>query len=292
MQLQQASRKKAKMKLGIQSPSGGGKTMSALLIAYGLCGDWGRIAVIDTENNSADLYAHLGAFKTLSLVPPYSPERYCEGIDICLEAGIEVIVIDSTSHEWDNLLDYHSSLPGNSFTNWGKVTPRHEAFVNKILQSNVHFICTIRSKTDYVLSEKNGKQVPEKVGLKAHQRDNLEYEFTVVLELDMKHLAKASKDRTGLFMGKPEFVPTIATGQSILEWCNKGEDVRHSTTLDDVLQHVRACNTTIELNSLYYQFPQYQQALGHEFTARKNQINNIVNQNNHQQNGTYNSQPR
>lgn len=293
MQLQNASRKKAKMKLGLQSPSGGGKTMSALLIAFGLCGDWSRIAVIDTENNSADLYAHLGAFKTLSLEPPYSPERYCEGINICLEAGIEVIVIDSTSHEWDNLLDYHSSLTGNSFTNWAKVTPRHEAFVNKILQSNAHFICTIRSKQEYVLSEKNGKHVPEKVGMKGVQRDTLEYEFTVVLELDMKHLAKASKDRTGLFTGKPEFVPTIETGRAIAEWCNKGEDVPPLATYEDVLQRIRACNSTNELNNLYYQYPQYQQALGHEFTARKNQINNIVNQNNHQQNGATNSyQPR
>lgn len=280
------------MKLGIQSPSGGGKTMSALLIAYGLCGDWSRIAVIDTENNSADLYAHLGAFKTLSLEPPYSPERYCEGIDICLEAGIEVIVIDSTSHEWDNLLDYHSSLPGNSFTNWGKVTPRHEAFVNKILQSNAHFICTIRSKQEYVLSEKNGKQVPEKVGMKGVQRDNLEYEFTVVLELDMKHHAKASKDRTGLFMGKPEFIPTIETGRSILEWCNRGEDVPRITTYEEVMKRIQSCNTTHELNALYYAHPQYQQALGHEFTARKNQINNIVNQSNHSSNGVSNSQPR
>lgn len=267
--------------------------MSALLIAYGLCGEWSRVAVIDTENNSADLYAHLGPFKTLSLEPPYSPERYCEGINICLEAGIEVIIIDSCSHEWDNLLDYHSSLTGNSFTNWQKVTPRHEAFVNKILQSNAHFICTIRSKTDYVLSEKNGKQVPEKVGLKAHQRDTLEYEFTVVLELDMKHLAKASKDRTGLFTGKPEFVPTIETGRAIAEWCNKGENVAPAAANEDILQRIRACNSTSELNSLYQQYPQYQQALGHEFTARKNQINNIVNQSNHQQNGTYNSyQPR
>ena len=53
---------------------------------------------------------------------------------------------------WANLLEYNSSLTGNSFTNRAKVTPRHEAFVNKILQSNAHFICTIRSKTDYVLS--------------------------------------------------------------------------------------------------------------------------------------------
>lgn len=292
MQLQNASRKKAKIKLGIQSPSGGGKTMSALLIAYGLCGNWSKIAVIDTENNSADLYAHLGEYKTLSLDPPYAPERYIEAIDVCLNAGIEVIVIDSTSHEWDNLLDYHASLVGNSFTNWSKVTPRHDAFVNKILQSNVHVICTIRSKQEYVLSEKNGKQVPEKVGMKGVQRENLEYEFTLLLELDIKHKAKASKDRTGLFEGKPEFTPTIETGRAILDWCNQGTEPPAPITYEEVLSRIRGCNTVNDLNSLYYTYPQYQQALGHEFTARKNQLNNIVHQTNHQQNGTYNSQPR
>jgi hypothetical protein len=283
MQLQNASRKKAKIKLGIQSPSGGGKTMSALLIAYGLCSNWSKIAVIDTENRSADLYAHLGDYKTLSLEPPYAPERYIEGIDICLESGMEVIIIDSTSHEWDCLLDYHSSLSGNSFTNWSKVTPRHEAFVNKILQSNAHFICTIRSKQEYVLSEKNGKQVPEKVGMKGVQRDNLEYEFTLVFEMSMAHLAKASKDRTGLFMGKPEFVPTVDTGRAIAEWCNQGVDAPLGITYEQVLQLIRSSPGIQELNTLYYTYPQYQQALKDEFTTRKHQIqNNIVHQTNQQ----------
>ena len=289
MQLQNASRRKAKIKMGIQSPSGGGKTMSSLLIAYGLCGNWSKIAVIDTENNSADLYAHLGGYKTLSLEPPYSPERYIEGIQLCLDAGIEVIVIDSTSHEWDFLLDYHSSLTGNSFTNWAKVTPRHELFVNKILQSNVHFICTIRSKMDYVLTEKNGKQVPEKVGLKAVQRENLEYEFTLLLEMDIKHHAKSSKDRTGLFEGKPEFIPTIQTGQKILEWCNQGEDAPEIVTYEQMEQKIRACNSPKELNTLYYAYPKYQNVLNHEFAARNEQLkNNIVNQQNFIPNGSTN----
>ena len=282
MQLQNASRKKAKLKCALQGPSGSGKTYTALLIAYGLCGSWDKIAVIDTENNSADLYAHLGNYKTLSLEPPYTPERYIEGIDICLDAGMQVIIIDSTSHEWENLLDYHSSLTGNSFTNWAKVTPRHERFVNKILQSPAHFICTIRSKTDYVLSEKNGKLTPEKVGLKAHQRDNLEYEFTVVLELDMKHLAKASKDRTGLFMGKPEFIPSVQTGQQIAEWCDLGEEAPKTISNEDMLQLIRSAQSVKDLNTLYHTHPQYQHSLGHEYTARKNQLNNIVNQTNHQ----------
>lgn len=292
MQLQQASRKKAKLKCALQGPSGSGKTKSSLLIAYGLCGAWEKIAVIDTENRSADLYSDLGYYKTLHFEPPYAPERYIEAIDICLNGGIEVIIIDSTSHEWDNLLDYHSSLVGNSFTNWAKVTPRHEAFVNKILQSNAHFICTIRSKQEYVLSEKNGKQVPEKVGMKGVQRENLEYEFTVVFELDMSLKAKVSKDRKGLFMGKPEFIPTKETGKVILDWCNQGIDApTPGITYEELLKRIRQCTTTSDLNTLFQTHPHYQQALGHEFTARKNQINNILHLNNHQQNGVTNNHP-
>jgi hypothetical protein len=289
MKLQQASRKKAKLKCALQGPSGSGKTKSALLIAYGLCGAWDKIAVIDTENGSADLYADLGSYKTLTLEPPYSPERYIQGIEICLDAGMDVIVIDSASHEWDFILDYHSSLTGNSFTNWAKALPRHDAFVNKILQSNAHIICTIGTKTEYVLSEKNGKMVPEKVGMKSVQRENLEYEFSVVWELDMLHRAKVSKDRTGLFGGKPEFIPTVQTGQALLEWCDQGIEAPQVVTYEQVLQSIRTCPTVADLNTLYHAHPRFQQVLGHEFTARKNQLNNIVNQNNHQQNGTHSS---
>ena len=90
-------------------------------------------------------------------------------------------------------------MAGNSFTNWNRVTPRHNAFVQKMLQSPCHIIATIRSKQDYVLTDKNGKMVPEKVGLKGVTRDGMDYEFTFVLDLDIKHQATASKDRTGLF---------------------------------------------------------------------------------------------
>lgn len=84
----------------------------------------------------------------------------------------------------------------------------------------MHIICTMRTKQDYVLNEKNGKMVPEKVGLKAMQRDGMDYEFTVVLDIDLKHHVQASKDRTGLFMGRPEFTITPKVGQAILNWCN------------------------------------------------------------------------
>lgn len=219
MILRQSSKKEAKIKMALQGCAGSGKTYSSLLLAYGITKMWNKIAVIDSENGSADLYAHLGSYNVLSITD-YSPETYIQAISLCENAGMEVIVIDSISHCWDYLLDYHANMQGNSFANWAKVTPRQNAFVQKILRSSAHIICTMRTKQDYVLSEKNGKMVPEKVGLKSMQRDGLDYEFTIVFDVDIKHNAVASKDRTGLFMGKPDFVITQNVGDQILKWCN------------------------------------------------------------------------
>ena len=158
MQIQKAERKKAKIKIGLQGSSGSGKSYSALLLAYGLCNSWEKIVVIDTENNSAHLYSHLGGYNVIGISAPFSPERYIEAIDMAVNAGFEVVIIDSISHEWEAILDIHGSMAGNSFTNWNKITPRHNAFVNAILQSPVHILATIRTKQDYVLVEKNGKQ--------------------------------------------------------------------------------------------------------------------------------------
>ncbi len=101
---------------------------------------------------------------------------------------MEVIIIDSVSHEWEGsggILNLHAAMTGNSFTNWNKITPRHNAFVHKMLQSGCHITGTIRSKQDYVLTDKNGKMVPEKVGLRGVIREGLDYEFTIVFDLQI-----------------------------------------------------------------------------------------------------------
>lgn len=268
MKLKLATRKRARIKMALQGPSGSGKTYSSLRIAYGLCGDWSKIAIVDTENSSADLYAHLGEYNVIGLCVPHSPERYNEAIDTCVKAGIEVIILDSVTHEWEYLLDYHASLPGNSFTNWSKVTPRHNAFIQKILSSPCHIICTVRTKTDYVMTEKNGKQVPEKVGLKSVQRDGLDYEMTLVFDLDIKSYATASKDRTGLFFGKPEQKLSIETGELIADWCNSGDRV----TVDEVSNRIGSCKSIQELLTLYRAYPKYQEVLLKGFEQKKREL--------------------
>ena len=268
MRLEQAQRKQAKIKMGLQGPSGSGKTYSALLIAFGLCSSWEKIAVIDSENHSAALYAHLGNYNVLNLKPPFTPVNYAEAIQLCEKSGIEVIILDSLTHEWEYLLDYHSNLPGNSFANWGKVTPRHNQFIQTILQSPVHIISTIRTKQDYVLVEKNNKQVPEKVGLKGIQRDGLEYDFTLVFDLDIKNFATASKDRTRLFFGKPEQKLSAETGEQIRNWCNSGAEI----TASDISERIGETKSLQELLELYKQYPQYKATLQPEYENRKRQL--------------------
>jgi len=276
MELKKASRKAAKIKLGIQGPSGSGKTYSALQLAYGLTGDWSKIAVIDTENHSADLYAHLGEYQVLGLTKPYSPERYIQAIDTCEKAGIEVVIIDSTSAEWEGsggILDIHSNMPGNSFANWSRLTPRHNAFVQKMLQSKMHIISTIRTKQDYVLQAKGGKMIPEKVGLKGITKDGLEYEFTIVFDLDIKHNAVASKDRTGLFMDKPHFLINPKTGEMIKQWCESG------ITLKDVFKEIQECKVLDGLRHIYNKYPEFRTEIESELRSRKAQILECSTQN-------------
>ena len=269
MQLQKASRKKASIKMSLQGPSGSGKTYSSLLLAYGLCNDWSKIAVIDSENHSSELYSHLGSYNVLQLSVPYTPEKYTQAIEACGQAGMQVIIIDSISHEWEYILEAHASLPGNnSFANWQKIGLRHKVFIQTILNSKAHIIATTRTKQDYVLNNLNGKMVPEKVGLKAIQREGLDYEFTLVFDLNMKNSATASKDRTGLFFGKQEQRLSIDVGKSIYNWCNAGADIAPN----DISATINKCNTIDELLELYNQYPQFKEVLRKEFENRKREI--------------------
>ena len=271
MQLQKSQRSQVKIKMALQGPSGSGKTMSAILIAQGLTNsNLTKVALIDSENGSGSLYAHLGGYNVLNLETPHSPERYIEAIEVCEKAGMEVIIIDSISHCWDFLIDYHASLQGNSFTNWNKITPRQKAFVDKILQSNAHIICTMRVKQDYVLSEKNGKMVPEKVGLKAIQRDEISYEFTIVFDIDNKHFAVSSKDRTLLFEGKPQFVITAHTGKKILDWCSS------TITKEELKQKVVECNTLQELQKLYNDNINLAKQMEQDFITKRDLLQNLI----------------
>ena len=233
MSFVKAVREKVWIKWLLTGVSGCGKSYSALLVASGVakkCNS--RIAVISSEGSRTLYYADKFDYDVLEL-DDYSPESYIKAIDEAVAAGYKVIVIDTISSEWQWLNEYHDNMPGNSFQNWGRLKPRHKAFMNKVLHSEAHVICTARGKTEWVLEEnEKGKQTPKKVGLGSEQDKQVSFEFTVSMVIDQaRHIAVADKDNTGLFDGKYE-VLTQRHGELMYDWANAGE--RQQTFKPDV----------------------------------------------------------
>ena len=231
-----AERKKVKVKLALTGPSGSGKTYSALKIAAGLTSkNGGKVAVLDTENGSASLYAGLAGipeFDVVDLAPPFTTDRFIQIINGAVKAGYDVLIMDSTSHQWQgegSVMDRKdkeqlAKPTMNSYTLWSKYTPEHERFKAAILQSPIHIIATMRSKQDYQLQTNDkGKVAPCKLGMAPIQRDGAEYEYTTVFDLNMEHIASISKDRTGLFDAQ-FFKPDETTGVKILDWLETGKE--------------------------------------------------------------------
>lgn len=259
MSFVKATRKKAKLRLALTGPSGSGKTWGALKIAKGI---GGSIACIDTEKGSASLYSNLVDFDVLELPPPYSPEAYIKAIGEAAKANYNVLIIDSVTHEWSGqggvleLLDEvaKAKYRGNTWSAWNELTPRHRAFIDAMLQSNMHIIVTGRSKTETAQVEENGKKKVAKLGMKTEQRDGFEYEFTVVLDIVHDgHYAVASKDRTGLFSGDAKKI-TEETGTALLNWLDSGEEVKpldDGFWIEDVKLAMVECSGIEELKTIF-----------------------------------------
>lgn len=247
-----AERKQAKLRLAISGPAGSGKTYSALLIAQGLAPN-GKIALIDSERGSGELYADLTAYDIATLEPPYSPKRYIQHIKAAEKAGYDVLIIDSLSHAWTGaggVLEMHDratagSKSGNSFMAWKAVTPEHNALVDAMIGANLHVIVTMRTKTAYdMLEDGKGGKKPLKIGLAPVQRDGMEYEFTTVFDLSVEsHVATVTKDRTQLFDGE-HFVPTPETGAKLLDWLMTGKDPIEAS--QHILEELKTSANTVE----------------------------------------------
>ena len=227
---QKAKKEKVWTKVLLGGASGSGKSYSALRLATGLANKTGsRIAAIDTEAGRIRYYANEFDFDDMQLTEPYTPQKYIDAIDEAIKGGYQILIIDSISHEWNYCVETHDKMPGNSYTNWAKITPMHDRFMEKVLQSPLHVIATVRGKDEYVLEEKNGKQAPKKVGLGYKQRDGVEYNYTVTFNIDQEtHISSVSKDNTHIFEGKFE-VLTEKDGEALYDWANSGETLVEKT---------------------------------------------------------------
>jgi hypothetical protein len=221
----------------------------------------GKVAVIDTEHGSASLYCDLLDFDVMELTAPYSPERYIAAIEDAEKAGYDVLIIDSITHEWNGtggMLQINEQLAqskfrGNTWSAWSVSDPRHRSFVDAVLQTKMHVIVTMRSKTETAQEKDgNGKTKITQLGMKAEQRDGIIYEFTTVLDLvHGGHYATATKDRTGVFSGDP-MVITPDTGKTLLAWLATGVEVAAAPTFSEsaIADHLAAIEGADSLDAL------------------------------------------
>ena len=226
-----ATKAQAKARVAFSGPSGAGKTYWSLQMATKLA-DGGKVAVIDTERSSASLYADKFEFDTLSMAPPYHPDRLIEALKAAEEAGYASVVVDSLTHFWSGkggvlevVDEAKSRFNGNTHSAWQVGTPLQQAMIDAMLAFNGHVIVTMRSKTEWSIEkDERGKTKIAKVGLAPQQRDGIEYEFTLVLDVDQQHRASVSKTRCDALSDRT-FTP--ANSQEAMDifstWLKAGE---------------------------------------------------------------------
>jgi len=247
-----AVRQKAKLRLALTGVSGSGKTLGALYIAYGITGDWSKIAIIDTEHERSRFYANrsdlgTGEFWHVSMSAPFSPEKYkeyvAEGASLVGTDG--VVIVDSFSHAWSNeggileIKDKVSEQSGkNSYTAWNEAGKEQNSLVNNILSVPCHTIVTMRSKMSYAMEVNDkGRQQPVKLGLAPIQRDDTEYEFDIVLDISRFHIATTSKDTT--FLDKFSEIITPELGKQLIAWLNDGAEPPTCTACSKLIKRTK-----------------------------------------------------
>ena len=225
-----ATKHQLKLRFALAGVSGGGKTYSALRIATALV-PGGRIAVIDTERESALLYADEFTFDTLPL-ESFHPYEYIEAIAAAEAAGYDVIIIDSLSHAWagkDGVLDEKDRIAkrshsGNGYAAWSEAGKLQDALIDAITRSSCHVIVTMRSKIEHVQDvDDRGKKVVRKVGMKVIQRDDLEYEFTLFASMTNDNTLIVEKSRCKALNGAIIKRPGQEIAETLRTWLNAGE---------------------------------------------------------------------
>ena len=220
-----AVKTESKLRMAIAGPSGSGKTYTALALAAALVPD-GRVAVIDTEHGSAAKYADLFRFDVAHAAPPYHPDGLIKLITFAANNGYDVVIVDSATHYWSGVggvLDLKEEAESrmrnpNSYTAWKGVTPIHQRMVDALISVPAHVIVTMRSKQEYVLVEKNGKQVPQKMGMAPIQRDGFEYEFDVMMDMDVKNVGHVTKTRCPALTDRDFVKPGVDMAAILRDW--------------------------------------------------------------------------
>ena len=236
-QVQKAKREKVYAKVALMGSSGSGKSVSSLRLATGMVermkeldalnGTTGKILLANTEGSRGKYYASEYDYDIVDLEPPFNPELFVDLINFAVDAKYSVLIIDSSSSEWEGkggCLELQQQA-GGTYQAWARVTPRHQKFVDALAYSPIHILSTMRSKDQYeVERDDKGKVAVRKIGLGAKQRDGFEYDFTCTFMIERDtHMAKPEKDNTHIFEHMGMNILDESCGKKIIDWANASE---------------------------------------------------------------------
>jgi hypothetical protein len=221
-------REKLRLRLAIDGPSGSGKTVTVNRLAKAL---GPRVALIDTESGSARKYAgeDFGEgpieFDVIELTT-FAPTEYTVAIEEAGRAGYDTLIIDSLSHAWEGkegVLELVDKRGGNRFVAWREITPTHRRMIEAILTSPCHVLCTMRSKTEYVVdTDERGRAVPHKIGTGPVQRAGMEYEFDIYGSMNWSHILTITKSRCRTVDGAIVARPGAEWMAPVVAWLERG----------------------------------------------------------------------
>ena len=286
LQIRKAQREGAKMLIGFAGVSGSGKTYTALQFAYGLANyDSSKIGLLDTENRRGSLYSDIikdqsgivQPFLIGDLYPPFSPARYIEAIKEFQAAGVQVLIIDSVTHEWEGEGGASEIAEKNLLgrqPNWSLAKMHHKKFVNQLLLSDMHVIVCVRAREKTKpMKNSQGKTEFVDCGLQAIQEKNFMFEMTASLMMENEgrtpNVIKCPSDLQQ-YLGRGNGYITPEDGKAVRDWVDGAKQLDPKTEAyrnklqaitGQGLEHIKDCWRKTPLS--------IQESLGEEF---KNQI--------------------
>lgn len=238
-QVRKAVRQRRPLKISLEGLSGSGKTYTGLRLLFAMrrAGIGKRVAVADSENGSASLYAGVSVdgdtwdFDVIDLPnESQNPDGYAAAYDYLVREGYDLILIDSMSHAWHGAMEKVDEIAGRNrgdkFQAWATVTPMQRKMLQAITDGRAHCVVTMRVKSEYErVTGANGKEKIKKVGLKTDQREGAEYEFDMVMRLDQDHTATVEKVRgCSALDGKQVQNPAPDFFQPLFDWWQAGAE--------------------------------------------------------------------
>ncbi|MCB2146605.1 MAG: ATP-binding protein [Deltaproteobacteria bacterium] len=267
LQIKKATKKATFSRIAIYGPSGGGKTFTMLRLLSTFAQrlyELGeiknpRVAVIDSETGSASKYADRFDFDVIEISTVdekgnvITPDitTYLEALELCKVNGYEVVGIDSSTHAWKELLKENDKIAvqkfkGNSWSAWSISTPKQDEFIRTILRYPGHIVTTMRAKTEWETQDNNGKKSYTRVGLAPIQGKEIEYEFDLLMNIDVNHTAIIEKDRTGKYQDFAIDKPGESFALDLIDWIMDGERVPYKGSKEELLSMGKSLNLTGE----------------------------------------------